>query len=428
MYICDSFFTVRHLSSGTGQGLFGCVEKAVEYMGACDWKTKLIGFGCDGTNANIADGGLKGVLKEAVPWVFVSWCLGHRLELCLKDALKTTFFASVDELLLQVYYMYEKSPKKCRELETVAEELKACMESSEMPSKGGARPLHACGTKFVAHKVAALGRLVDRFGAYLCHLAAMTEDHSIKSVDRQKLKGYLLKWRDSKFLIGSAFFHDLLKPIAIFSKVLQEDELCLVQAMECVLKVKQSLDKIKVVSFEELPTVKKVLGRVKQDDVDATSVSYQSAELKRYEQAIEFVKYNRITWVEAIEACLLNRLKSQAPELELLTHAITILSTRGWKRSDDSEFGYAALDSICQWFSVPLNEANVDRSVVREEWDDIVDYATRYLNIVQDDYRVVWWKLLMPLILRNGAIFWLLWNCSFVSLLPMVGLRGFFPF
>ena len=33
---------------------------------------------------------------------------------------------------------------------------------------------------------------------------------------------------------------------------------------------------------------------------------------------------------------------------------------------------------------------------------------------------------LMPLILRNGAIFWLLYNCSFVSLLPMVGLRGFF--
>ena len=72
--------------------------------------------------------------------------------------------------------------------------------------------------------------------------------------DQQKLKGYLLKWRDLKFLIGSAFFHELLKPIAIFSKVLQEDELCLVQAMECVLKVKQSLDKIKVVSFEELPT------------------------------------------------------------------------------------------------------------------------------------------------------------------------------
>jgi hypothetical protein len=40
--------------------------------------------------------------------------LVFRLELSLKDALKNTFFSSVDELLLQVYYVYEKSPKKSR--------------------------------------------------------------------------------------------------------------------------------------------------------------------------------------------------------------------------------------------------------------------------------------------------------------------------
>ena len=36
----------------------------------------------------MADGGLKAFLKEAVPWVIVSWCLVHHLELSLKDALK----------------------------------------------------------------------------------------------------------------------------------------------------------------------------------------------------------------------------------------------------------------------------------------------------------------------------------------------------
>ena len=41
VHIRDSFITVSHLSSGTGQGLFGCVEKVAEYMGASDWKTKL---------------------------------------------------------------------------------------------------------------------------------------------------------------------------------------------------------------------------------------------------------------------------------------------------------------------------------------------------------------------------------------------------
>ena len=65
----------------------------MEYMGVTDWEVKLVGFGCDGTNANLVDGRLKGYLTEAVPWVAVFWCLTHCLELSLKDALKTTFFS-----------------------------------------------------------------------------------------------------------------------------------------------------------------------------------------------------------------------------------------------------------------------------------------------------------------------------------------------
>ncbi len=217
----------------------------------------------------------------------VFWCLAHRLELSLKDALNSTFFATIDELLLQVYFMYEKSPKKCRELESVVEELEACLEPAEMPTKGGSRPLRACGTRFVAHKVAALGRLIDRFGAYLSHLTAMTEDSSIKAVDRQKLKGYVLKWQNSKILLGCAFFHDLLKPSAILCKVLQEDELCVVRAIESVLKTKKSMDKMKATAFEELPTVKKVLARIQQED---GSVMYQAAGLKMHDQALVFMK------------------------------------------------------------------------------------------------------------------------------------------
>lgn len=30
---------------------------------------------------------------------------------------------------------------------------------------------------------------------------------------------------------------------------------------------------------------------------------------------------------------------------------------------------------------------------LREEWDDMVDYAKRYLNLVQVEYQVLWWKL-----------------------------------
>ncbi len=184
----------------------------------------MIWFGCDGASVNIGARGLRGFLENSVPWVVVFWCLAHRLELSLKDALKDTFFSSVDEMLLRVYYLYEKSPKKCHELDEVVAELKMCLELSEIPDKGGNRPLRACGTRFVSHKVAALGRLIDRYGAYLNHLTALTEDSTVKAADKQQLKGYVLKWRDSKMIHGCALFHDLLKPSAILCKVLQDDE------------------------------------------------------------------------------------------------------------------------------------------------------------------------------------------------------------
>ena len=56
-------------------------------------------------------------------------------------------------------------------------ELKACFEPTDMPTGG---------TRFVAHKVATLERLINRFGAYLNHLAILSEDPTVKSTNRQK--------------------------------------------------------------------------------------------------------------------------------------------------------------------------------------------------------------------------------------------------
>ena len=48
-----------------------------------------------------------------------------------------------------VHYLYEKSPKKCHELESVVVELKACLTKKEMPTKHSYRSVRACGTRFV---------------------------------------------------------------------------------------------------------------------------------------------------------------------------------------------------------------------------------------------------------------------------------------
>ena len=45
-----------------------------------------------------------------------------------------------------------------------------------------------------SQKVAALERIVNRFGAYLSHLVDLSEDPRVKSADRQKLQEYI-SWK-----------------------------------------------------------------------------------------------------------------------------------------------------------------------------------------------------------------------------------------
>ena len=104
---------------------------------------------------------------------------------------------------------------------------------------------------------------------------------------------------------------------------------------------------------------------MQKDDLDSSSVMYQSAELKRNDQGLEYMKFNYVQWVEAIEGCILQQLKAQAPELELLTHATIVPSMHGWERSDNTSLGYAALNNIRLWFRVPLDRTGMDRRVGR---------------------------------------------------------------
>ena len=140
--------------------------------------------------------------------------------------------------------------------------LKLCLDSSELSAAGGHQPIRACGVRFVCHKVAAIGQVIDRYGAYMAHLIGLTDDSSVKSVDRQKLKGYVKRWSDAKLLIGCSLFNDILTSAVFLCKALQEDELCIVSAVEAIVKATKSIEKVRTAAFEDLPTVKRVLARV----------------------------------------------------------------------------------------------------------------------------------------------------------------------
>ena len=89
--------------------------------------------------------------------------------------------------------------------------------------------------------------------------------------------------------------------------------------------------------------------------------------------------------------CLKDHVKVQHPDL--LTDTLTVFATQGWQKSEDVSFVNTALQNLSARFEIPLQKAQVDIALLEEEWEDMAEYAKRYLNLVQEDYRMIWWKL-----------------------------------
>ena len=141
------------------------------------------------------------------------------------------------------------------------------------------------------------------------------------------------------------------------------------RAIEAVVKTSKAGDKLKATRFEDLPTVKKVLGRISHSNESGTeSVVYQGVQLTHYKRALTFCKskHQASDYITIIQECLRDRVKIQS--IDLLTHAITILATQGWEKSEDSSFGYEALQCVSTRFLVPLENANVNCALLNEEW------------------------------------------------------------
>ena len=175
------YFKLIRPKSVTTEGLFDVVQKCLNGLGiqSVDIENcqKLVGIGTDGASANIANAGLKGTIeKKKLDWVYRMWCLAHRLELAIKNALSGTYFDSIDDMLLKLYYLYEKSPQKSRELVDIISDLKEFLSFDD----SGIKPIRANGTRWVTHKLCAMKRILSKYSAYTHHLAALSVDPAVK--------------------------------------------------------------------------------------------------------------------------------------------------------------------------------------------------------------------------------------------------------
>ena len=382
------YFTIVRPQSVTAEGLFKVLESGLRGLGineiSAELCKKLVGVGTDGTSANIAAAGLKGLVEGRLSWVFWMWCMAHRLELAVKDALKSTAFDSIDDLLLRLYYLYEKSPKKCRELEDIVTDLKECLSFDD----AGIKPVRASGSRWVAHKLNAMKRIVSKFGAYTNHIAALSEDRSVKSADRAKLKGYYNKWTQAKYLFGCALFVDLLTPCMIFSKCMQSDEVDILGALSGLLKTLKETDKLASKPLNQWSTYAAALGKCTKEAGDTV---FQCQTLKKYSEAQSYYSSKYEEYCCSVSQCIKSRLSWS--DLQSMRDIIFMLSSHGWEKLVEEEDDLEAIDRLIERFAIPLQGAQADADVIKTEFGNMIEYAVQYIAISSLDYHSVWWRL-----------------------------------
>lgn len=380
----SSYFQVCKPSSVTAQGMLDMVQSVLKMLGMQEFDaitcSKLVGFGTDGASANIAGAGLKGLVEKELPWIYWMWCLAHRLELAVKDAFKNTSFQQIDDMLLRLYYLYEKSPKKCRHLEDIISDLRDCLCFDD----NGKRPVRASGSRWIAHKWNAMKRILSKYGAYTNHLAALSEDSTVKPADRAKMKGYYTRWTDGKYVLGCALFVDLFAPCAILSKLMQHDDLDILAALTGLLKSVKELDKLKSKPLNEWPTYAATLGKCENN-------VYQCQELKHFPAAKTYYENHYTDYCERITICTRERLSWS--DVEVLRDIIFVLATQGWQKAVDEKNDLKAIDRLVDRFTVPLKAADTQMEEIHAEYDALLHYSIHYISLSTLEYRSVWWRL-----------------------------------
>ena len=366
------FLSVHNPEKADTSGLLGCISDAMHLLGVdhvldqhsvsgVDRMPVLIGIGTDGAAVNIgAHNGLRGQMQRALPWLFWCWCYAHRLELACKDAFSSSLFSSLQEMLLRLYYLYEKSSKKSHELESIVTDLKEVFDLS----KGGNRPIRSCGTRWVTQ---ALQRVVDRYGAYIAHLSTLVEDRSLRASDRSRLKGYLLKWKEPKMLVGCALYVEALKPISLLSLVLQSEKTDIVSSIESTLKSVKSLQSLIRKDPKDWTQLKLLKQRIQEVNGEQ---EYQGIPIVSLDSLVDECKIHVLADLERLERAIKHRL--EWTDTGLLRASLSFLETQSWQEKDtESEDDMAdiraSVQCLVSHFRTPLESRGVCIVSIQDE-------------------------------------------------------------
>ena len=141
-------------------------------------------------------------MKKSSPWLQVIHCFNNRPELSRKDAFTTDSFVKIYQMLMKLYYFYQKSPKRLLELKRM----------SEAWDKSVPNPPKSHGTRWIDQKLKSMQIVLENYGVFLAHVESLSQTNS-QAQKRSELKGYYRRWEYDSISVFMAIYLDVLSPL-----------------------------------------------------------------------------------------------------------------------------------------------------------------------------------------------------------------------
>ena len=367
-FVVDALVTtrllaIRDVKHADAAGLTELLLAVFEWANI-DVKKKLVGFCADGANVNLGRaGGVAVRLAREIPapWLVVIHCVSHRFELAVKDTFKGTGADTVIDMLVAMHFLYEKSNKRLRELNTIG----------EMMEEHIRKPAKANGTRWVQHKSQACTVLHQNYAVIVAHLEAQAaEGSTVPAADKARLQGYLKTLKSLKFVLYLLYMKVILASLGEICKNLQKASIDLLYVSSCLVQLNTSLDVIReAAAAPTAATLGPLADVLREAEDNPNEVTFKGVQLCHGGAAVvNAFKVQMTTLADKLKDCMVQRFRDIEHDDKI--RCLKLLNTTTWPRQQEdlAEFGDDILASFIDAFRPLLEANNVDIDELHREW------------------------------------------------------------
>lgn len=360
---CDvkcEFLTITDLQSGKAIDILASIKKTLLDFGIDEenMERRLVGFLADGASVNL--GQKKGVaaeLKKQCPWLLSVHCLNHRLELSIKDYVQSTYLSDIFSLLTDIHEFYCRSPSRLHQFR----ELASVLNEDETASLS-VPTARVQGIRWISHKKRSLDLLLRNYSVIIQQLEnlAASENTTISA----KLKGFVRKLKNAKFVVWALFFNDVLLHFSKLSLALQCDQIDMAYALSVIQSLYSSLTRMQSGNFSDQLSK---LAHYNNENTEET-LEFQGIPLTQC-SSIETFKGNYKDVLKHLYDTVYSRF-ADLHESELIISANKILQDKLWPTDLKSLelFGIVEITYLCDYYKELMEKHRIFRQDIYEDW------------------------------------------------------------